>query len=172
MIQPERALVKPRVLCPASGEALPLEDEVRALLETGARGVVAITGPAGAGKTTALRHLAAVFPATDRLKFLNGPFILSLPQLSHSLVICAGHVPPGVSRVASYTLAGWHKDEWLEYLLAAHPARCASVLQRVCAAPDRASCPPVAGLWRVVLDQMAADPEVTGVREALLRFLR
>jgi uncharacterized protein YjbI with pentapeptide repeats len=170
MIQPERAPVKPRVLCPASGEALPLEDEVRALLEAGARGVVEITGPAGAGKTTALRHLAAVLPSSARVKFVDGPLVSSA-GFARDLVICAGDLPPGISRAASYRLAGWHEDEWLEYLLALHSEGCASVLARLRSAPDPASCPPLPGLWGIVLDQMAANTEVCGVREALCRFL-
>src|SRR5262249_17948177 len=109
MIQPERAPVKPRVLCPASGEALPLEDEVRALLEAGARGVVEITGPAGAGKTTALRHLAAVLPSSAPLMFLDGPFLPSSADLSTRLVLSAGHLPHP-SLLAKYGLAGWHED--------------------------------------------------------------
>jgi energy-coupling factor transporter ATP-binding protein EcfA2 len=172
MIQPKRAPVKPRVLCPASGEALPLEDEVRALLEAGARGVVEITGPAGAGKTTALRHLAAVLPPSDRVKFLNCPPNPSTPPLSHHLLFCAGPLSRGVSRVASYPLAGWNEDEWLEYLLAVHPAACANVLARLRAAPDRPCCPPLPALWVIVLDQMAADGAVRGVRDALRRFVQ
>jgi uncharacterized protein YjbI with pentapeptide repeats len=171
MIQPERAPVKPRVLCPASGEALPLEDEVRALLKAGARGVVEITGEAGAGKTTALQHLAAILRSDARVRFLDGP-LPSPARLGSHLVICAGNVPPCFSRVASYRLAGWHEDEWLEYLLAVHPAACASVLARLQSAPDRASFPPLPVLWVIVLDQMAADSEVRGVRDALRRFVQ
>jgi ABC-type Na+ transport system ATPase subunit NatA len=45
-----------------SGAALPLEDEVRRLLDAGVCGVVALISEAGTGKTTALQHLAAVLP--------------------------------------------------------------------------------------------------------------
>jgi uncharacterized protein YjbI with pentapeptide repeats len=169
MIQPERAPVKPRVICPASGESLPLEDEVRALLEAGARGVVEITGEAGSGKTTALRHLAAVLPSSARVKFVNGSLVPSA-ELGIHLVICAGDVPRAHYRVASYSLAGWHEDEWLEYLMAVHPRACASVLARLQIAPDRAAYPPLPGLWRIVLDEMATDDEVCCVRQALHRY--
>lgn len=63
MLTPERAPVRPRVLTPGNGTALPLEDEVQALAAAGTRGVVYVAGPIGSGKTTALRHLAAVLPA-------------------------------------------------------------------------------------------------------------
>ena len=67
MLEPRRALVRPRVVSPVSGETLLLEDEILSLLERDESGVVWLVGGPGAGKTTALAHLAAVVPASDRL---------------------------------------------------------------------------------------------------------
>jgi uncharacterized protein YjbI with pentapeptide repeats len=171
MIQPERAPVKPRVVCPASGEALPLEDEVRALLEAGARGVVEITGPPGAGKTTALRHLAAVLPGSAPVRLLDHPHLPAISELTTHLNLCGGPTLLRVTPVANYRLAGWQEDEWLEYLFAVHPAACADVLTRLRAAPDCAFFPPLPALGAIILDQMAADGEIRGVRAALRRFV-
>jgi energy-coupling factor transporter ATP-binding protein EcfA2 len=73
MIEPQPAAVRPRVLSAAGGEALLLEDEVRRLLDAGTRGVVALLGPAGSGKTAALQHLAAALPPDAPVTFLDGP---------------------------------------------------------------------------------------------------
>src|SRR5437764_10955187 len=73
MIQPERAIVRPRAFAPGSGESLLLEDEVRPFVEAGAPGLVGILGPAGSGKSVALRHLAAVLPASEGVLFLDDP---------------------------------------------------------------------------------------------------
>ena len=60
MITAKRAVVVPRVLSPECGYAFSLEEMIEPYLD--ACGVIAVHGPYGSGKTTALRHLAAVFP--------------------------------------------------------------------------------------------------------------
>ena len=81
-----------------------------------------ITGPAGAGKTTALRHLAEVLPPFAPVKFLDDQRLPATSELKTHLNLCGGPILLRVTPVASYQLAGWHEDEWLEYLLAVHPA--------------------------------------------------
>src|SRR5579862_3168735 len=65
-IEPARAIVKPRVIS-EDGSAVPLENEIVPLLfeheKTG--GAIAIVGPAGSGKTTALKHLACLLGEVD-----------------------------------------------------------------------------------------------------------
>ena len=73
MIVPQRAPVKPRVYSTEGGATFPLEDEVQRFLDAGSRGILALLGPPGSGKTTALQHLAAVLPADERLLFLDNP---------------------------------------------------------------------------------------------------
>jgi energy-coupling factor transporter ATP-binding protein EcfA2 len=68
------------VLSPISGESLPLEEEVQALVAARKRGALRITGPAGSGKTTALEHLAYVL-AEANLQFLDCPASEPLPAL-------------------------------------------------------------------------------------------
>src|SRR5262249_41132354 len=89
MIEPRPAPVKPRATAPASRVAAPLEDEVASFLEAGAAGVIEVQGPPGYGKTTTLRHLAALLPATDRLRYADEPTpteLLALPP--GCLVVC------------------------------------------------------------------------------------
>jgi uncharacterized protein YjbI with pentapeptide repeats len=170
MFQPQRAPVRPRVLCPQSGEALPLEDEVRALIEARARGMIQITGPAGSGKTTALRHLAAVlFPGAVTL--IDDSPLTTVKSLSSGLVVYATREPRPQPYLAVYRMAPWGEDEWIEYLLAVHRERCGSVVKRLRSAPDRDLLPPLPEVWKVVLDEMAAEEAVAGVRQAVQRLL-
>ena len=71
MIRPERALVRPCVRPCGGGSPVPLEDAVRAIIVSGAPGRVTIIGGPGAGKTTALRHLAATIPSDANVELDN-----------------------------------------------------------------------------------------------------
>lgn len=71
MIKPQPAPVKPRVVTPAGN--LPLEELIREKIQTRRPFVVQLSGPTGSGKTTALRHLAAVFPEESLLLFRDDP---------------------------------------------------------------------------------------------------
>src|SRR5437870_3330244 len=108
MIEPQRAAVRPRAS--ANGEALLLEEEVRCLLDAGTRGVVALRGPTGSGKTTALQHLAAVLPPDAPVALLDGWRDASCwaPRADH-LVIYAVTAPEQATLapedLASYQIA-------------------------------------------------------------------
>jgi hypothetical protein len=58
----EQVLIRPRVISPETGEAIPLADEVGRLMQDSRSGLVGLVGEPGSGKTMALRHLAAVLP--------------------------------------------------------------------------------------------------------------
>jgi uncharacterized protein YjbI with pentapeptide repeats len=49
-----------------------LEEEIDRLLEANAYGIVALVGPAGSGKTTALQHVASVVPPAEDFLVLGG----------------------------------------------------------------------------------------------------
>jgi uncharacterized protein YjbI with pentapeptide repeats len=167
---PQRAPVRPRVLA-QSGEALLLEEEILALVESGARGLVQLVGSTGAGKTMALQHLAAVLPAEAGVRLVDDLLpALKADPLPH-LGIHSTAMELRRPSVAAYQLAPWGPDEWMEYLLATHRGCCGSVLARLRAAPDCDVLPGLPELWRIVLDEMAADETVTGPRQALQRFL-
>jgi uncharacterized protein YjbI with pentapeptide repeats len=164
MMEPRRAIVRPRVLSPDSGEALLLEDEILRLLDAGAAGVVVLVGPVGSGKATAMEHLAAVLPpGWDR----------------KGLVVQAktGGTSEPDSRVSKlefpprrYRLAGWQRDDLIEYLLAAHRRQCASVMARIHPL-DFSLLGSLPELWRIVLDELVADPALPDARRALHRHL-
>src|SRR5690348_4056906 len=65
MIEAIPAFVRPRVLSLGGDTSLLLDEEIRGFVEAGARGNIAILGPSGAGKTTALQHLASTLRADD-----------------------------------------------------------------------------------------------------------
>src|SRR5262245_35640691 len=140
MIVPQRAPVKPRVYSADSGAAFPLEDEVQQLLEAGARGIITVLGPPGSGKTTALRHLAAVLPHAEQLVVLDEPDLPSVleyfvPKAVPLVVRTASPEKAGTLTaplgLATYRLAPWTDDDRIEYLLSAHRPRCASVVKRL-----------------------------------------
>jgi len=172
MIVPAPAPVKPRAISPQTGEVLPLEDEIQLWIDSGKRGRFRIVGSPGSGKTTALCHLAAVLPQSAAVSFWDDVDDQEpVHPLPHVLVIYAGKAlaaPPGV---IDYPLASWEDDEAIDYLLAVHKDRCASVLIRLRDAPDKSLLNGTPELWRVVLDELAADESVTEVRTAFLRFI-
>src|SRR5262245_24953308 len=85
MIQPRRAPVRPRVRSPQSGEPLLLHQEVLSFVAAGTEGAIALLGPGGSGKTTALRHLAAVLDEG------SGVALLDEPEHEEVLGALAGH---------------------------------------------------------------------------------
>jgi uncharacterized protein YjbI with pentapeptide repeats len=172
MLFPQRAPVRPRVSAHQGSELLLLEDEILALAGRGARGLVYVLGPAGSGKTTALRHLATVLPARAGVVLSDEDDPASAEALHASsgcLVVCAAAMPHRLPFLTAYHLAPWGKDELIEYLLAAHPAQCASVMARV-SSEDHKLLRGLPELWRVVLDQFARDAWLAGAQAALYQY--
>jgi uncharacterized protein YjbI with pentapeptide repeats/energy-coupling factor transporter ATP-binding protein EcfA2 len=170
MIQANRAPVKPRVISPETGDAIRLED---IFLESKPNRIIEIVGGAGAGKTTALAHLAAVLPAELQVVFVDGNHLDALAALAKgaSVVVFSERESRTLRGVASFRLAPWDNDDLLEYLLAMHPQRCGSVMNRLKAAPDRHLPDGAPELWRIVLDRMAHDESLTSITEALRQEL-
>src|SRR5262245_22108189 len=161
---PQRAPVRPRVNVPGSGEALPLEDEIQALIVAGVHTVVNLTGSVGCELPFALQHLAAVLPS-DAVR------VTAEAETRACIVVGASSSPPTEPAVVSYRLAGWGHDDLIEYLLTVHRDRCASVMARV-RKSDHEFVRGIPELWRTVLDQLAKDSDVPDVRGALSRFLQ
>src|SRR5262249_28475566 len=119
MIDPQRAAARPRVLANGRNDALPLEDEIQRFLDTGQRGAVANFGPGGSGKTAALRHLAAVLPASAPVTLLDEPTPHELSDVSpERLTAFTAATERKGDYLAVYRLAPWTRDDAIEYLLA------------------------------------------------------
>ena len=170
MIVPQRALVRPRVISPISGETLLLEDEIASLLGRGETGLVWLTGGPGSGKTTALAHLAAVLPATGRVSFHDEQSPLA-DDVGKFVVGCGepGSAPKRAAFV--YQLAAWTDDEIIEYLLAATPSACQSVTQRCNASPDKSFLLGNPELTRQLVDLLVEDETIPTLEEALRRLV-
>lgn len=171
-ILPERAVVRPRVLLRNGEHSTLLEDEILPLVESGACGAIAVCGPPGSGRTTALRHLAAVLPTTAGIRLADDPAagaLVSPPR--DRLIVYAAYQPrlASASHLAELTLAPWTHDDCIEYLLATNRDRCASVMARVRTAAHTGLLLGRPELWRAALDEMAADEAVADPLAALCR---
>jgi len=167
----DRAPVVPRARNGADGEVLPIEDLVRPWVEEQAVGAVAIVGGPGSGKSVSIRHLAATLGTGGHVVYLDEPHAYwSDVEFCGRLVVFTAVPPPKGVLLATLDLAPWHDDEAIEYLLARHRSRCASVMGRVRSDSDRVRM--LRGLpllWRIALDEMAADDAVPDVASALRR---
>src|SRR5262249_43127579 len=172
MIDPQRAAVRPRVLANGRNDALPLENEIQRFLDTGQRGAVAIFGPAGSGKTAALRHLAAVLPASTPVTLLDEPMPHQLGDAPpERLTVFTAAAERKGDCLAVYRLAPWTRDDAIEYLLAKHPRRCASVMARI-RPRDVGRFRGLADLWEIVLERLADDESLPDAQTAMHAYLR
>lgn len=166
----ERAPVRPRAISADTLEAVLLEDEIGSLIQRGERGLVQIVGGPGSGKSTAVRHLAAVLPpwARERVQLIDESGSLD-DGLDRDLIVSTG-LPvsqPQSKPLAVYGLTHWGQDDLIEYLLAVHRERCASVMARLKSSGSIRFLRGIPELWTVVLDLMAADASIADVRSAL-----
>lgn len=149
-----------------------LEEVVDGLLSEEAVGVVRIGGRAGSGKRTALASIVARAAWAERVVTLDRPERHQvLERCPDRLVIYTRAEPLALVHLAEYNLAPWDEDDRLEYLLARHPERCASVLTRVSASGHIEELMGSPELWCPVLDELAADERVVDVDAALSRVL-
>lgn len=173
-IVPARAPVVPRVRLPGQEAAVPIEQRARELLARNPRCLIELVGPPGSSKTTAVAHLWAALGAELSLRVIE--------KGDHSTTLFELHPTPRVRTARAFCnltanapvkleMAPWTDDDLAEYLLATHPGRCKAVMLRLRADPDRATLNGLPELWRVVLDEMAADNSIHTVDMAFLRFL-
>lgn len=171
MIEPVRATVRPRVRLQPSGEVVLLEDVVAEHLAVGQPRTILLCGEVGAGMTTALQHLAHQFAGEPELRLEDRFSLVESPFEDRDGLILIHSREPQLNNHVRYRLAGWGRDEWIEYLLAVHHDRCASVMHRVEADPNRDDLEGNPSLWRRVLDELAADEDLKNVRAALQRLI-
>jgi uncharacterized protein YjbI with pentapeptide repeats len=170
-LSPRRAPVTPRVRASPGADPLPLEHHISSLLDSSARGIVNLFGPAGSGKTAALNHLAAVFGPRQDLRFADNRYPAWVDVAAdRGLVVFASREKRHES-VHAFEMCPWSQDEIIEYLLATHRDRCAEVMQRILGDADRDSLPGLPELWKPLLDLLAADPRVQTCGTALRKLL-
>jgi uncharacterized protein YjbI with pentapeptide repeats len=171
-ISPRRAPVAPRVRPLGGGESLPLEDRAIGLIRARTHGVVQLLGPVGSGKTTALKHLAAVLPPDADVGFHDPP---DAPGLLPPRRLVFSTVPYPRQPVASFVMSRWEDDDLIEYLLTVHRPQCQSVMFKVKNYTQHLSLGGSPELWRMVLDTLAnheSIPDVSaGLRHCLVSHL-
>lgn len=172
-LKPQKAIVRPRVLDPDIG-IVPLETEVESLCRKAEAGAIAICGPAGSGKTTALQHMAQTLDESfKRILFLDEPSGDELLEASQDyLVLYASQRPQKIEHLGVLHLASWSNDDLIEYLLARFRDRCAELVGRVQALPDAGALDGSPCLWAAVLEELATDPALSTAEAALLKHLR
>lgn len=171
-ITPSRAVVIPRVRITGQTAAIPLEHRIEELLDCKRRGLVNLIGPPGSGKTTALQHVAAVLGKDAPLYLVDNRLDPKLRSLAgNALVLVASQQPIDSRRFLVLEMTSWTEEDLASYVLATHPARCRSVMGRVLADADRDLLCGLPELWRIVLDEMAADDSIASIDLALSTFL-
>lgn len=167
-VVPTRAAVRPRVLSAEWSTPKLLEDEIAELLDAGHPCDVDLVGPPGAGKTTALAHVAALFADDPRLLLCDDE-----PSGGSRGAIVT--VRTTVTRPSPHRrrlhLAPWDDDDVLEYLRARHRDCVGRVFAAWCARRDH-DLAAVPAICTAVLDQLAAEPDLTDPLAAVLHSLR
>jgi uncharacterized protein YjbI with pentapeptide repeats len=167
VITPAIAPVRPRFVSPTTGDALLLEDFVCSTAAQSSRGLIHLDGPAGAGKTTALRHLAATVLPHFPVLFLDDPDPTEASLRGQQTLVVYTRVVPlsdGVSR----KIAPWDDDDLIEYLLARHCDQASSLFRRIRDASDRSLARGRPELWRIVIERMARDATIERITDALM----
>ena len=171
MIEPVRAAVRPRVRLQPSGEVVSLEDVVAELLAAGRGQRILLCGELGAGTTESLRHLAHEFQDENDLRLQHCDSSYESPTKDPDAWVWIHPGKPESRAFLHYQLVGWGRDEWIEYLLAVHHDRCASVMRRLQVDDECDDLEGNPALWRHVLNELAANEDLKSVRAALQRII-
>lgn len=163
---PLPGFVRPRVQLKDVPGSLPLLDEVLTL-DLSKPGLIALIGPAGTGKSTALKFLRASLPA-DQFAFVDESLQNNEMADTSKTRIYAARQPLKTNHLAIYRLAPWTQDDLIEFLLPHGKEQCASVLARI-QKLDTSELEGRPELWRVILDEMLADESVVDLETCFRR---
>ena len=123
---PQRATIRPRILVAGSTPML-LEDAVARLLAEPGEADVALVGRKGAGKTTALRHLAATFGMRRDLRLVDETD--SSPSQRARVTIRATRGASENPDQRAFVLAPWGDEDCDLYLAQNHPQQREATLE-------------------------------------------
>lgn len=168
MIEPALAPVPPHVISPLTRESVRLDEIVVEQLKTMRTGAILVRGGPGSGKTTALRHLAAVLGDHHDVLLLDEPTERQVRRAADDRVVILAHRDSPFPML-NLPLVPWSRDDVIAYLLAVHPEQCRSVMQRLSMA-DSLLMDGTPLLWRIVLDRMVHDPEIDSTAAALREY--
>jgi uncharacterized protein YjbI with pentapeptide repeats len=164
---PAFAAVRPRVVVKGTREPQLLDEVLPAIVDEFPSGlVIAITGQAGSGKSTALAHAAASLAHRDDVVFLDEPSIKEMESRRPDETVVA--TLPRFGQGIEMVLEPWRQDELIEYLLVCHHEKCASVIRRLGPAARWTWAPQLAC---VVLDRFAGNEMLCDPTEALLQHV-
>lgn len=172
MIESMRVFVRPRVYVSGSRSSLALCDEIRGRLDDAWSGAIELSGDAGSGKSTALEYLREQFDGEPRLVLVDRPGERRCNELAveaerRVVVYAKDEYSVAAPQLEQWRLAPWSRDEWIEYLLAAHHDQCSTVIARLQGDSHTGLLRGLPALLRPVLDALAGDAELTDVRTAL-----
>lgn len=171
---PAKAPVAPRAFRTGSTVALRLDQLVTPYIEQHSRGVIYITAPACGGKTTAINHLRATFPADANIAYFDDPQFDHWMSVAGEKLVVLTTSSEGlaVSRLASFELTGWTEDDCFEYLASMHRAQCASVMKRLKDDPLVSLLEASPMHLRSVMDDLAGDESLINVGDSLRRAVQ
>jgi uncharacterized protein YjbI with pentapeptide repeats len=168
--QSARSPVRPRVIEAGAREPIPMlvEDAIERYLDGAVCGSIRISGPRGSGKSTALRAIASAIGVSGSVVLFDEPGADEVRSSRDAqLVVYTTAEPFPLDDLARYEMAPWSRDELIEYLLAAHPDRCSSVMNRLTASGSAALLRGSPALSAIVLGIMAHREDVDDVLEAV-----
>jgi uncharacterized protein YjbI with pentapeptide repeats len=171
MFHPSQVPVRPRVIAEQSRGTVLLEDLVEEMLANGDVSLLRVNGARGSGLTTAQNYLQERFGSQAGLRFTKEISKLPWPSRPSSLWIGFPLTDSSLGRILRCDMADWGQDELIEYLLATHRDRCASVMRRIHHDPRTSSMKGNANLWSQVLVLLADDEGLLDLKAALVRVI-
>jgi uncharacterized protein YjbI with pentapeptide repeats len=172
VFHPSQIPVRPRVIAEQSRGTVLLEDLVEEMLANGDVSLLRVNGIRGSGLTTAQNYLQDRFGSQAGLRFTEETSALPWPARPPSLWIGFPLTDSSLGRILRCEMAGWGQDELIEYLLATHRDRCASVMRRIHHDPRTASLKGNPNLWSQVLELLAVDEGLPDLKAALIRVIQ